>query len=1324
METCENLLAPTGESLDDAKSSLSPKPSSKLISTATPLSIESRPHRKVVRIDSRPPENFSTHANGNSNSPLLQQQRQHETEFLPRHHGESRFVKRHVSESSTSATDRSPFSGGAGDSHKFSCMSQKSTQSTTTNGLSLYEEDATTMPTLAAYLRSFTIPGPLDKNAQNSGAKKATKLGTLLGVYLPTIQHILGVQMFLRLLWIVGIGGITHSFIMVFVCCLCTLLTCISISAIATNGVIESGGAYFMISRNLGAEFGTAVGILYYLANTVATSMYLIGGVEILLMYIAPDLPQFGSGEGHHGSGDQTAMFNNFRLYGTGLLLVVIFVVALGVKFVQCFAPVSLFCVVISILSVYIGGFVATPQNSPKICMVGDRLVKPNLFIGFNDTHHHWCNKSEQGPLYAAYCVGNGTRECLDFLSSEVKLTAGIPGFFGNLFKENARAIYLETGEVAPAKKALPGVEVNQDITTDFFIILAIFFPSVTGIFTGANMSGDLKDPQKSLPKGTIAAQLTTSFVYLSFVLVFGGSIHGALLRDKYGDSLNNKMIVAELAWPNQWVLLIGSFTSTFGAALQCLCSAPRLLQSIARDDVIPFLRTFSDVSSRNEPVKALVITSLIAEVGILIGSIDDVAPVVDFFFLMCYCFVNVVCVLQTLLNAPNWRPRFKFYHWSISLLGALLCLFIMFATYWYYAVVVMVLCASIYKYVEFKGAKKEWGDGISGLALSTAQYSLLKVENRKYQHPKNWRPQLLVMIKDGENQWNSNQKLLQIAGQLKAGQGLTIVASLILGDMAQAEDRDRAEELDERLQAAVKQAKVRGFTKVIVCQTLGESVSTLIQSIGIGGLKPNTVMVGWPYHWKKSFGDRNEHSTFLDAIHRAATADLCLLIPKGLMDFPDQDERLTGTVDVWWIIHDGGLLVVLPFLLMQHKVWRQCKLRIFAVAQLNDNSIKMKEDLQRWVYQLRIDASVDVVELADSTISAYTYERTLLMEERHRLAMDLHLSRQDILHEPQLVADRHRSRVGLSMLGLDEHHRPNYSRTISSIEPPQRLNSSALLSAAGGAFKGINGASVFGKRSCASALPVAAAGSRARFFHGTPPATPKISEIIAPFVTDASNVAKQSSPMPKMTKVDEVATPDEKTAEEKRDDDGQVSSTSTSLSDTTTPSLKKPRGKVSDVHVQVNVESPSSVNVSDLTTEQFTFTPEEIIARKAPKKFSASKLSPFDVPLKPDGDASATDASAATEKTEKTAGSASQQEVYARLDQRKVRKMHTAVKLNAAIREQSSQADLVVLNLPRPPRGPQGLTNYMDYLEALTEGLQRVLLVRGSGKEVITIYS
>lgn len=80
--------------------------------------------------------------------------------------------------------------------------------------------------------------------------------------------------------------------------------------------------------------------------------------------------------------------------------------------------------------------------------------------------------------------------------------------------------------------------------------------------------------------------------------------------------------------------------------------------------------------------------------------------------------------------------------------------------------------------------------------------------------------------------------------------------------------------------------------------------------------------------------------STFIaDAVLRATVEDMCLLVPKGLSTFPEADDQLTGNIDVWWIIHDGGLLILLPFLLKQHKVWRNCTLRVFAVAQVEDNS-------------------------------------------------------------------------------------------------------------------------------------------------------------------------------------------------------------------------------------------------------------------------------------------------------------------------------------------------------------------------------------------------
>lgn len=216
------------------------------------------------------------------------------------------------------------------------------------------------------------------------------------------------------------------------------------------------------------------------------------------------------------------------------------------------------------------------------------------------------------------------------------------------------------------------------------------------------------------------------------FYLHSGGG--GGIYR--FGASIGGKLVVANMAWPNEWVILIGSFLSTLGAGLQSLTGAPRLLQAIARDDVIPFLSPFAVSSKRGEPTRALILTLGICQCGILLGkskwigqnnlatwkhppininskcfylfqitgNVDILAPLLSMFFLMCYGFVNLACAVQTLLRTPNWRPRFKFYHWSLSLFGLCLCISIMFMTSWYMALIAMTIAVIIYKYIEYRG--------------------------------------------------------------------------------------------------------------------------------------------------------------------------------------------------------------------------------------------------------------------------------------------------------------------------------------------------------------------------------------------------------------------------------------------------------------------------------------------------------------------------------------------------------------------------------------------------------------------------------------------
>ncbi|XP_054421604.1 solute carrier family 12 member 6 isoform X3 [Pteronotus mesoamericanus] len=970
--------------------------------------------------------------------------------------------------------------------------------------LALFEEEMDTRPKVSSLLNrmanytNLTQGAKEHEEAENitEGKKKPTKtpqMGTFMGVYLPCLQNIFGVILFLRLTWVVGTAGVLQAFAIVLICCCCTMLTAISMSAIATNGVVPAGGSYFMISRALGPEFGGAVGLCFYLGTTFAAAMYILGAIEIFLVYIVPRAAIFRSDDALKES---AAMLNNMRVYGTAFLVLLVLVVFIGVRYVNKFASLFLACVIVSILAIYAGAIKSSfaPPHFP-VCMLGNRTL--------SSRHIDICSKTKEmnnvtvpSKLWGFFCNSSQffNATCDEyFVHNNVTSIQGIPGLASGVITENLWSNYLPKGEIIekPSAKSsdvlgsLNHEYVLVDITTSFTLLVGIFFPSVTGIMAGSNRSGDLKDAQKSIPIGTILAILTTSFVYLSNVVLFGACIEGVVLRDKFGDAVKGNLVV------------------------------------------------FGHSKANGEPTWALLLTAAIAELGILIASLDLVAPILSMFFLMCYLFVNLACALQTLLRTPNWRPRFRYYHWALSFMGMSICLALMFISSWYYAIVAMVIAGMIYKYIEYQGAEKEWGDGIRGLSLSAARFALLRLEEGP-PHTKNWRPQLLVLLKLDEDLHVKHPRLLTFASQLKAGKGLTIVGSVIVGNFL--ENYGEALAAEQTIKNLMEVEKVKGFCQLVVAAKLKEGISHLIQSCGLGGMKHNTVVMGWPNGWRQS-EDARAWKTFIGTVRVTTAAHLALLVAKNISFFPSNAEQFSeGNIDVWWIVHDGGMLMLLPFLLKQHKVWRKCSIRIFTVAQLEDNSIQMKKDLATFLYHLRIEAEVEVVEMHDSDISAYTYERTLMMEQRSQMLRHMRLSKTERDREAQLVKDRN-SMLRLTSIGSDED--------------------------------------------------------------------------------------------------EETETYQEK------------------------------------VHM--------------------TWTKDKYMASRGQK---AKSMEGF------------------------------QDLLNMRPDQSNVRRMHTAVKLNEVIVNKSHEAKLVLLNMPGPPRNPEGDENYMEFLEVLTEGLERVLLVRGGGSEVITIYS
>uniref|UniRef100_A0A6Q2X272 Solute carrier family 12 member 5b n=1 Tax=Esox lucius TaxID=8010 RepID=A0A6Q2X272_ESOLU len=1003
--------------------------------------------------------------------------------------------------------------------------------------MALFEEEMDNSPMVSSILSSLANYSNLPQgskeheeaeNEEGDGVSKAPSLGTLMGVYLPCIQNIFGVILFLRMTWMVGIGGVFGSFFIVFMCCSTTMLTAISMSAIATNGVVPAGGSYYMISRSLGPEFGGAVGICFYLGTTFAGAMYILGAIELLLVKIQAivficSVP--------------FTMLNNMRVYGTIVLSFMATVVFVGVKYVNKLALVFLACVILSILAVY-AGVIKTAIEPPvfPVCILGNRtLISKGFDVCAKVIEQD--NGTITTKLWRIFCDSEFLNATCDeyFANNNVSEIQGIPGVTSGILAENLFGYYLEKGDFLE-KRGLSAVQdqevpitnsnryVLADITSFFTLLVGIYFPSVTGIMAGSNRSGDLRNAQRSIPIGTIAAITTTSTVYMSAVVLFGACIEGVVLRDKFGEGVNGNLVIGTLAWPSPWVIVIGSFFSTCGAGLQSLTGAPRLLQAISRDSVIPFLKVFGQGKANGEPTWALLLTASICEIGIIIASLDAVAPILSMFFLMCYMFVNLACALQTLLRTPNWRPRFKFYHWALSFLGMSLCLSLMFICSWYYAIVAMVIATCIYKYIEFAGAEKEWGDGIRGISLSAARYALMRLEEGP-PHTKNWRPQILVLLSMDAEQNVEQPRLLSLTNQLKAGKGLTIVGTSVVGTFLN--NHAEAQKAEQSLRKLMETEKVKGFSQVVISSNLRDGTSHLIQVGGLGGLKHNTVLVSWPRTWKQP-EDNLRFRNFIEVVRETTAANMALLVPKNIAAYPSNGERFTeGHIDVWWIVHDGGMLMLLPFLLRQHKVWRKCKMRIFTVAQMDDNSIQMKKDLITFLYHLRIDAEVEVVEMHDSDISAYTYEKTLVMEQRSQILKQMHLTKNEMEREIQSITDSSRGSI-------------------------RRNNPSNLCS-------------------------------------------------------------------------------------------------------------------------QKSTDEPAGVSVEEKPEEE------------------CNHYQRLFCPVR---------------------------------NQSNVRRMHTALRLNEVIMKKSKEAKLVLLNMPGPPKNRMGEDNYMEFLEVLTEGLNRVLLVRGGGREVITIYS
>ncbi|XP_040886890.1 solute carrier family 12 member 3-like isoform X2 [Toxotes jaculatrix] len=789
-----------------------------------------------------------------------------------------------------------------------------------------------------------TDGGNEESESQGPEEKVPVRFGWVIGVMMRCMLNIWGVILFLRLSWITSQAGIVLTWVIILMSVTVTSVTALSVSAIATNGRVISGGAYFMISRSLGPEIGGPIGVVFSFANALACALNTVGFAEV----VRDLLKEFDA--------VMVDAVNDVRIVGVVTVTVLLLISLAGMEW----------------------------ESKTQILFF---LV---LLISFSN-----------------YFVGTFMPPSIE------KQSQGIFGYRSEIFVTN----------LYPDWRGPEG---------SFFQMFAIFFPSAIGILSGANISGDLKDPATAIPKGTLMAIFWTTFSYLAISVTVGACV----IRDASGNmsdiltgnttdgcvglgcnlgwnfteciqsqsceyGLANSSKVLGQVSGFYYLITAGVFAASLSSALGFLVSAPKVFQCLCRDNIYPYIGFFAKGYGKNdEPLRAYLLCYFIAVAFILIAELNTIAALISNFFLCSYCLINFSCFHASITNSPGWRPAFHYYSKWTALFGAVISIVLMFLLTWWAALITFSIIFFLFGYVNYNKPKVNWGSSVQAgtynMALSYS-VSLTGVED----HVKNFRPQCLVLTGPP----NQRPALVDFVGSFTKH-----ISLMICGDIIMQDDQTRPQDATEWLVKWMNKRKVRSFYTPFSADSLRAGAGHLLQASGLGKLKPNTLVLGFKTNWRENSPESIED--YINTIYDTFDSNYCLCILRMMdgLDISDQfdfevnrgfepDESVENedqqsperesaddnsengdsnqiktvfqndqgkkTIDVYWISDDGGLTLLVPYLLTRRKRWHRCKVRVFIVGDeqnLEEGRNKMIALLKRF----RLDVN-DVIVMTDS---------------------------------------------------------------------------------------------------------------------------------------------------------------------------------------------------------------------------------------------------------------------------------------------------------------------------------------------------------------------
>ncbi|ALM07827.1 hypothetical protein SB49_08490 [Sediminicola sp. YIK13] len=374
-----------------------------------------------------------------------------------------------------------------------------------------------------------------------------------------------------------------------------------------------------------------------------------------------------------------------------------------------------------------------------------------------------------------------------------------------------------------------PGSIENDFGGASFWIVFAVFFPAVTGVMAGANMSGDLTNPRKSIPLGTISSVILTTVIYISLIFVAAMIATPEELAKNY-----NVFIDKALFGP---IVLAGLLGATLSSALGSFVGAPRILLALGEKNILPKSQKLSKLSKKGEPVTAMLVTAFIVLFGISLRNLNTIAPLLTMFFMITYAMVNVVALVEQTLGLPSYRPTLKI-PLIIPAIGAFGSIAIMFILNVLVALFSLIFILIFYMYLVRMNIKSAAGDSRSGLFTALAEWATKKTNAlRPQREVRSWRPDLLIPMTTSK-ELRSSYKLIHSIIYPKGS-----IKILALRNENETEQRNIESFLRNAIQKFKENELSASFT-VIDNTDFNTTINVSMQSLNAAFFKPNIVFV------------------------------------------------------------------------------------------------------------------------------------------------------------------------------------------------------------------------------------------------------------------------------------------------------------------------------------------------------------------------------------------------------------------------------------------------------------------------------------------------